>query len=91
MDETSIARPGICPHCCGIDLDRGATGLDECRLCGGLSRDGMTLGEWAGKNPERVQALETFAQQVIDLDTVYGSQDVVVADLADKARRALGR
>lgn len=42
-DGEPLARPGICPHCSGIDLDKGATGMDSCRSCGGLSRDGKPL------------------------------------------------
>jgi hypothetical protein len=36
-----------CPHCGSSDVDRGATGLDECRQCGGLSREGRTLSDYA--------------------------------------------
>lgn len=32
-----------CPHCGAPDVDRGATGLDVCTRCGGLSRDGQPL------------------------------------------------
>lgn len=34
-----------CPHCMSDDIDRGFTGLDECRRCGGLSRYGHELGK----------------------------------------------
>lgn len=34
-----------CPHCGGQDMDYGATGLNECNTCGGLSRGGKTLRE----------------------------------------------
>lgn len=27
-----------CPHCGSYDMDRGATGLDLCNKCGGLTR-----------------------------------------------------
>lgn len=37
-------RP-TCPHCQSTDLDLGATGLDLCKACGGLSRGGKTLRE----------------------------------------------
>lgn len=43
------ARPaGSCPHCQSTNVDRGATGLDQCRDCDGLSRDGKTLSEAGG-------------------------------------------
>ncbi len=32
-----------CPHCGSTDMDRGATGLDRCNNCDGLSRDGQVL------------------------------------------------
>jgi hypothetical protein len=32
-----------CPHCGSPAMDRGATGLDLCNDCGGLSRDGKVL------------------------------------------------
>lgn len=32
-----------CPHCGSTDIDRGATDLDACNACGGLSRNGQTL------------------------------------------------
>jgi predicted RNA-binding Zn-ribbon protein involved in translation (DUF1610 family) len=42
-----------CPHCGHSDVDRGATGLDECNQCGGLSREGMTLQEHAKRNESK--------------------------------------
>lgn len=36
-------EPKPCPHCESTDMDRGATGLDQCNKCGGLSRDGVKL------------------------------------------------
>ena len=46
-DEAGVDwRSGLtCPHCGGRKIDRGATGLDLCETCGGLSRDGRTLAE----------------------------------------------
>lgn len=32
-----------CPHCGSTNVDPGATGLDLCRDCGGLSRSGRAL------------------------------------------------
>lgn len=32
-----------CPHCGDEHLEKGATGLDLCTRCGGLSRDGHAL------------------------------------------------
>lgn len=32
-----------CPHCGDEGLEKGATGLDLCTKCGGLSRDGRAL------------------------------------------------
>ena len=32
-----------CPHCGSNEVDRGATSLDQCRSCGGLSREGRPL------------------------------------------------
>lgn len=34
-----------CPHCGSPAMDRGATGLDLCNDCGGLSRDGKVLSQ----------------------------------------------
>lgn len=35
----------LCPHCGSSDMDRGATGLDMCNVCGGLSRGGRSATE----------------------------------------------
>ena len=39
---------------------------------------------------ERAYRLEAFAEEVVTLDVVYSGQDVVVADLARRAKEALG-
>lgn len=43
-----------CPHCGSEDIHRGQFGLDACRTCDGLSRQGMTLAQAAaaGIGPE---------------------------------------
>lgn len=41
--ERMTAMLPPCPHCGSVDVSRGATGLDQCRQCDGLSRDGQTL------------------------------------------------
>jgi glycosyltransferase A (GT-A) superfamily protein (DUF2064 family) len=41
--RTSLVVGLACPHCESTNLDYGATGLDECNDCGGLSRDGEVL------------------------------------------------
>ena len=44
-----------CPHCGAgeVDVDRGAKGLDLCRKCGGLSRNGEKLRLVADAPAER--------------------------------------
>lgn len=42
-DAYELPVPGVCPHCKSLDMDPGATGLDECNACGGLSRNGKRL------------------------------------------------
>jgi hypothetical protein len=52
-----------CPHCGSTDIDPGATGLDMCRTCDGLSRDGLILSDWE----EREAAKRTFEARVESL------------------------
>lgn len=44
----------LCPHCGSDDMEPGATGLDRCKGCDGLSRGGLRLGEGDGPDPDDV-------------------------------------
>jgi len=62
-----------CPHCGADDLDKGATGLDLCDRCGGLSRDGRALRG-------RQQRFQTFGRpRMVDLQYVHAQGSVVAA------------
>lgn len=49
---TADAPPAGCPHCGSRNVDPGATGLDSCNDCGGLSRDGRPLREAPRRLPQ---------------------------------------
>lgn len=60
-----------CPHCGAEDLEAGATGLDLCTKCGGLSRDGHAL--------RRNQPFQVFTPRQVDMDNAILAHGVVVA------------
>jgi hypothetical protein len=65
-----------CPHCGAGDVDRGATGLDLCTRCGGLSRNGQPLA--------RRQPFTDFQPpELRSLAAIYADGVVVAAVLVD--------
>jgi ribosomal protein L37AE/L43A len=45
LRELGIEDGERCPHCGAANIDRGATGLDQCNICSGLSRAGRALDD----------------------------------------------
>lgn len=72
-----------CPHCNAgdVDVDRGATGLDLCRRCGGLSRAGRPL---APANEYR----DFPTMRAVELDCVV-AQGVIVNGLLSEGRSGI--
>lgn len=61
-----------CPHCGDAGLEKGATGLDLCTKCGGLSRAGRAL--------RRNQEFQNFsAPQMTDLRYAQAEGSIVAA------------
>lgn len=73
-----------CPHCGAAvdDVDRGATGLDLCTRCGGLSRRGKAL--------QRVQPFSSFDRPtLVDADFVEAQGAWVAAVVAEDGRAGI--
>ena len=71
-----------CPHCGAGGLETGATGLDLCQVCGGLSRDGRRL---ASRQPYR-----NFAQpKMREMSYVQATGVVVAACMLEDGERGV--
>ena len=72
----------ICPHCGAGGLEKGATGLDLCDVCGGLSRDGRAL--------RRNQAFRNFAMpQTTELRYAQAEGSIVAAVILEDGRTGI--
>ena len=49
LERMSAMLPS-CPSCSSDDINRGATGLDVCRDCETVFRDGMTLDQFVNRS-----------------------------------------
>lgn len=76
-DSTDQVRSHMtCPHCGAEPVERGATGLDVCTRCGGLSRDGKML--------ERNQSFRAFPRPtMVDATFLPVEGTYVAAVMAD--------
>ncbi len=70
-----------CPHCGVEAIERGATGLDVCTRCGGLSRDGAVL--------ERNETLRAFSQPTMVEATFLVAEGTYVAAVMADGRTGL--